>query len=825
MDMKVPLEFPCKDQKEKTNTTLEGLSDKERQGGSPDRIEDIHDDDDDDDGDDDGDDGRPPPPPPLERPPDEKDEIEGIEGSDEADKEKRKSLDEVVKASAKSSKASGHSAAKPKLTLKEKKKEKKKKKKSKKKSKDDDVGEDKHDGKEPEDIASVPIYDVKDAFIGKEMDGIYITNFDHGLDGGVTHPIPGEIGHDVKLADAIQAYIQATLTGPACWVELPEDAWREEVDIKKFRRPVVRLVKALHGRPDAGTMREQKCDTNVRELGFMPVGEEWPSMYFHPKMKLLLAIYVGDLKMSGPSENLAKGWALLRTTLNIEPETDLGLYLGCVLSKGKSKLYDGTEVATMTYDMEGLLRQSVEKYLDIVGKDTKLKKVATPSLPEDTKKHPARAPVKGNVKDDVQYLWCSRQFDPKHSDALSSKLPESDVNPVEAARGALAPHAARKGAVDGKQDYWQWEQDGKELVRVHVIPRRQMFVPNECGDCPCDVGLLTDGRNTTIRFQKYKRIVPDDWRFAGNNVEFSNERNEFWTGTTRFCVMPDPENTWAEPNQRDDIINDGMAYDSPKGDSREDQPRIAICRKTKGMKVIGRNNMFVACHDGIKIVMDHRNRIVLNLHRKDGEVLHYSFDRSVPDVNVTEFIGESAVIDLHELPDNAPCLLLMCAEPVSLFTELVPNMKRLKIHLETLTEDGDLFSEHGKAKWRRCVRSRSDCVFFAGPCAGGSPWNRLNMRLGETTAHIIKMKATIFWKLLEEFLQCLLTIIKIDGMALMELPRGCDYWRDHRIRDVLEGSDANIHGFWLHVWAEDEIRYPNKEHQETMEDPFMGGRI
>ena len=31
-------------------------------------------------------------------------------------------------------------------------------------------------------------------------------------------------GTDVKLADAIQAYIQAILTGPPCWVELPKDA-------------------------------------------------------------------------------------------------------------------------------------------------------------------------------------------------------------------------------------------------------------------------------------------------------------------------------------------------------------------------------------------------------------------------------------------------------------------------------------------------------------------------------------------------------------------------------------------------------------------------
>ena len=76
-------------------------------------------------------------------------------------------------------------------------------------------------------------------------------------------------------------------------------------------------------------MWEQHCDKKVQEIGFKPIGEEWPSMYFHDKPKLLLVIYVDDLKLAGPSENLAKGWEMLRTVLRIEPETDLGLYLGC----------------------------------------------------------------------------------------------------------------------------------------------------------------------------------------------------------------------------------------------------------------------------------------------------------------------------------------------------------------------------------------------------------------------------------------------------------------------------------------------------------------
>jgi hypothetical protein len=172
----------------------------------------------------------------------------------------------------------------------------------------------------------------------------------------------------------------------------------------------VRLAKALYGHPDAGIMWEQHCDTHVREAGFMPVGEEWPSMYFHKEMKLLLVIYVDDLKLAGPSQNLTKGWELLRSKLRIEPETDLGLYLGCLLGKGTYRLHAGTEVTSMTYNMEGLLKLFVDKYLDLVGKDTKLKQVSTPSCPEETKQHKSRAAAPGDPKKAVSCPWCSRNM-------------------------------------------------------------------------------------------------------------------------------------------------------------------------------------------------------------------------------------------------------------------------------------------------------------------------------------------------------------------------------------------------------------------------------
>ena len=44
-------------------------------------------------------------------------------------------------------------------------------------------------------------------------------------------------GHAVKLADAIQAYIQAKLKGPLCCVELPTDAWPPENSVLEVPTP------------------------------------------------------------------------------------------------------------------------------------------------------------------------------------------------------------------------------------------------------------------------------------------------------------------------------------------------------------------------------------------------------------------------------------------------------------------------------------------------------------------------------------------------------------------------------------------------------------
>ena len=126
--------------------------------------------------------------------------------------------------------------------------------------------------------------------------------------------------------------------------------------------------------------------------------------------------------LAWPFENVAKGWEMLRTVLRSEPETDLGLYLGCVLTQSEAQLHDGKKVKTTTYNMEGLLKLSVEKYLDIVGKDTKVKKVSTPSLPE--------------------YPWCAHSFDPEMPALYETGNSSPGQESESLSRGSLAPHAA-----------------------------------------------------------------------------------------------------------------------------------------------------------------------------------------------------------------------------------------------------------------------------------------------------------------------------------------------------------------------------------------------
>ena len=162
-------------------------------------------------------------------------------------------------------------------------------------------------------------------------------------------------------------------------------------------------------------------------------------------MKLLLVIYVDDLKMAGPKAQLPKGWNMLRRELRLEEETPLGLYLGCRISKGEAVLHDKTSVRTVTYDMETYLDMTVKKYCDVTGYDpSKFKTVPSPSPAEETKHHPARAPM--CKESSHRCTWCGHTM-PVDADGRFMPPPPIPKGPAEEEvtdenRGALAPQAA-----------------------------------------------------------------------------------------------------------------------------------------------------------------------------------------------------------------------------------------------------------------------------------------------------------------------------------------------------------------------------------------------
>ena len=118
--------------------------------------------------------------------------------------------------------------------------------------------------------------------------------------------LPGKL---CTAADAVKAlYVQATLKSKyKTWIELPPElrpAWWKN----KFVQPVVLLVKALYGHPDAGGMWEQ----HLKEILYKMGGEEipeFPGNFWFPNSRLMLSTYVDDLTLSGPRDQHDKFWS------------------------------------------------------------------------------------------------------------------------------------------------------------------------------------------------------------------------------------------------------------------------------------------------------------------------------------------------------------------------------------------------------------------------------------------------------------------------------------------------------------------------------------
>ena len=84
-----------------------------------------------------------------------------------------------------------------------------------------------------------------------------------------------------------------------------------------------------------------------------------------------------------------------------------------------------------------------------------------------------------------------------------------------------------------KQDHSIYVPGRSRLIRVHLTPRRHLFVPQE--NSPVKLKLLDNARTTEATFENDESVVHNDnWR--GKNVE---PLEKPWTGKTLFRIGKD----------------------------------------------------------------------------------------------------------------------------------------------------------------------------------------------------------------------------------------------------------------------------------------------
>ena len=129
-----------------------------------------------------------------------------------------------------------------------------------------------------------------------------------------------------------------------------------------MRRPVCLLKLALYGHPQAGGFWEEHAEEQLHLEGFGDI-PEWKSCFWRPELEVLLILYVDDFKLAGPTHNLPKAWAKIRSRINTGEPTPLDHFLGCKHEEitytpaGYDKL-----VRAIVYNMERFFEKCVKKW-------------------------------------------------------------------------------------------------------------------------------------------------------------------------------------------------------------------------------------------------------------------------------------------------------------------------------------------------------------------------------------------------------------------------------------------------------------------------------
>ena len=197
-------------------------------------------------------------------------------------------------------------------------------------------------------------------------------------------------GNRCTAADAVKAYIQAMLKSKyRTWIELPPEL-RPEWWRNRFVRPVVLLVKALYGHPDAGGLWEQHLKEILHGMKGVEV-QEFPGNYWFEDSRLLLSTYVDDLTLAGPAEQHDAFWQKLTSLVDVEPPEPIYRILGRnhvytslpaeFDSPFAANAVMNASPRALVFDMLDYANQTIELYRSVANVD-RIKPAQTPFVPE-----------------------------------------------------------------------------------------------------------------------------------------------------------------------------------------------------------------------------------------------------------------------------------------------------------------------------------------------------------------------------------------------------------------------------------------------------------
>ena len=183
-------------------------------------------------------------------------------------------------------------------------------------------------------------------------------------------------GHTCQSADGVAAYLQAPLRARGKGIETLARPPREWVP-QRFQHlvdPVVPMLKALYGHPEAGEDWAQHSKAAILSVGFVEV-PGFPSTYWHNKLRTVVCQYVDDFMVSGPATSMKSTWQLLRSVITMDEPEPTSRFLGCRYDITDTTI-NGEAAKRIRYDMSDYARSTVALFEEAAGE--KVRKAATP---------------------------------------------------------------------------------------------------------------------------------------------------------------------------------------------------------------------------------------------------------------------------------------------------------------------------------------------------------------------------------------------------------------------------------------------------------------